>query len=70
MSIKERRKGLGWNLAELARRCGLDRSVMQLVELGQWTEADALERVETVLSRAEAGDLSVELPPPAAPDQS
>ncbi len=66
MSIKERRAALGWNRAELARRCGLDKRVMQLVELGQWTEDDALQRAETVLSRAEGGDLTVELPPPTS----
>jgi transcriptional regulator with XRE-family HTH domain len=63
MDLKERRKALGWDRAELARRAGLDRSVMQLVELGQWTEEDALQRVEEVLRRAEAGELDVVLPP-------
>lgn len=62
--IKTRRKALGWDRAELARRAGLDRSVMQLVELGQWSEEDALQRVETVLSRAEAGEVDIVLPPP------
>jgi transcriptional regulator with XRE-family HTH domain len=63
MDIKERRKALGWDRAELARRAGIDRSVMQLVELGQWTEEEALQRVEEVLRRAEGGELDVVLPP-------
>ena len=73
MGIKERRTALAWNRAELARRTGLDRSVLQLVELGQWTEEDALKRVEEVLTRAEAGEADVvlpALPPPPRPDES
>jgi transcriptional regulator with XRE-family HTH domain len=67
MSIKERRKAHGWNRSELARRAGLERSVMQLVELGQWSESDALERVQRVLDAADAGDTTLVLPPPAQP---
>jgi transcriptional regulator with XRE-family HTH domain len=63
MDIKDRRKALGWDRAELARRAGLDRSVMQLIELGQWTEEEALQPVEEVLRRTEAGELDVVLPP-------
>lgn len=62
-SIKERRKALGWNRAELAQRAAIDRRVVQLVELGQWSEEGALGRVEFVLKAAEAGDLDVQLPP-------
>jgi transcriptional regulator with XRE-family HTH domain len=64
MSVKDRRKALGWDRAELARRAGVDRSALQLVELGQWTEEDALKRVDEVLSRTEAGEVDVVLPPP------
>lgn len=67
MSVKDRRKALGWARAELADRAGVDRSAMQLVELGQWTESDALRRVEEVLSRAEAGEADVRLERPVAP---
>ena len=70
MGIKERRTTLGWSRAELARRTGLDRSVLQLVELGQWTEEDALARVEAALARAEAGELDVVLPPLEAPPRT
>lgn len=55
-SVKERRLALGWDRAELARRAGLDRSVVQLVELGQWSEEDALGRVAEALRRGEAGE--------------
>lgn len=64
MSVKDRRKALGWDRTELARRAGVDKAALQLVELGQWTEPDALRRVDEVLARAEAGELDVVLPPP------
>ena len=54
----------GWDRAELARRAGVDKSALQLIELGQWTEEDALRRVEEVLTRTEAGEADVVLPPP------
>ncbi len=61
MTTKDRRKALGWSRAELAHRAGLDPRVVQLVELDQWSEAEALARVEEVLTRAEAGELDVHL---------
>jgi len=70
VSIKERRKALGWNRATLAQRAAVDRSAMQLIELGQWTEEDALARVNEVLTRAEAGETDVQLDPPARPEGS
>ena len=63
MSVKERRKALGWNRTELAARTVLDKRVVQLIELGQWSEDGALGRVEYVLSAAENGDVAVQLPP-------
>jgi transcriptional regulator with XRE-family HTH domain len=68
MSIKERRKALGWNRAELAARAQVDRSAMQLIELGEWSEGDAIRRVAEVLARAEAGERDVQLPPPERPE--
>lgn len=67
MSVKERRKALGWNRATLAQRAQVDRAALQLIELGQWSEDDALRRVAEVLVRAEAGELDVQLPPPEKP---
>ncbi len=61
LQTKARRKALGWNRAELAHRAGLDPRVVQLVELQQWEEPDALRRVAEVLDRAEAGELDVHL---------
>jgi predicted transcriptional regulator len=61
--VKARRKALGWTRADLARRTALDKHIIQLVELGQWSEADALGRVQYVLGCAENGDLDVALPP-------
>lgn len=65
--VKERRKALGWNRAELARRAGVDRNALQLIELGQWTEEDALARVALVLEQAALGNLEVVLAPPEPP---
>ncbi len=65
MDVKDRRKALGWDRAELARRAGVDKAALQLVERGERTEEEALRRVEEVLSRAEAGEGDVVLPPPA-----
>ena len=61
MTTKDRRKALGWTRAELADRAGLDPRVVQLVELGQWSEGEAIDRVEAVLSRAEGGERDVHL---------
>lgn len=66
--IKARRKALGWNRAELAKRAALDKHVVQLIEMGQWSEADALGRVQCVLGSAENGDLDVQLDPVAEGD--
>ena len=65
--VKQRRKALGWSRAELARRAGVDRSALQLIELGQWSEEDALTRVAHVLSQAAEGNLDVVLEPPEPP---
>ncbi|MCB9697804.1 MAG: helix-turn-helix transcriptional regulator [Alphaproteobacteria bacterium] len=64
MGVKDRRKALGWDRAELARRAGVDRSALQLIERGEWSEEDALRRVDEVLDRTEAGEADVVLPPP------
>lgn len=61
--IKARRVALGWNREDLARRTALEKQIVQLCELDQWTESGALGRIEYVLSAAEAGDLSIQLPP-------
>ncbi len=66
-SVRERRKGLGWSRAELAGRAALDPRIIQLVELDQWSEDDALWRINEVLSRAEAGEGEVQLTPVVAP---
>ena len=68
MSIKARRKALGWDRRELAERAGLDPHVVQLAELEQWTEPDALGRLEYVLKSAEDGDLDVRLGKVSAPE--
>ncbi|MEC8424207.1 MAG: hypothetical protein VX000_10550 [Myxococcota bacterium] len=61
---RARRKALGWNRAELARRAALDKRVVQLIEMGQWSEEDALGRIQYVLQSAESGDIHVQLEPP------
>ena len=61
--LRARRKALGWSRRELARRAAIDPRVVQLLELDQWSEGDALGRVRAVLIRAESGETDVELPP-------
>ena len=60
---KARRKALGWSRRDLADRTALDKRVIQLVELGQWTEDEAIGRIEYILCAGEAGDLDRRLPP-------
>lgn len=67
MSIKERRKALGWSRQELARRAGIDRFVIQQLEMDAWSEGEARMRVEVTLERAEAGETDVQLTPLKAP---
>jgi transcriptional regulator with XRE-family HTH domain len=69
MCVKERRKALGWDRQELADRAGLLKSVVAMVERGAWSESDALERVATVIGRAEAGEPDPRLPPVQAPGE-
>ncbi len=59
--LRARRKALGFSRREMADRCGLDPQVIQLAELGQWSEKDALQRIAEVLYRAESGELDVHL---------
>jgi hypothetical protein len=66
--IKERRKALGWNRAELAKRAALDKNIVQLIELDQWSEDGALGRVQYVLRSAEAGYVDIQLEPVSADD--
>jgi transcriptional regulator with XRE-family HTH domain len=65
--IKPRRKAQTWTRAELADRAGLDPRVVQLVELDQWSEFEALGRLDTVLRMAESGEEDPRLKPPAKP---
>ena len=67
MSVKDRRKALGWDRAQLALRAGVDKAVCMLVERGEWSEEETLGRVHEVLQRAEAGELDVQLPPFTGP---
>lgn len=62
MTIKERRKALGWDRGTLARRAGIDKAVTQLIERGEWNEPSMIACVEEVLERAEGGELDVQLP--------
>lgn len=64
MSVKERRKALGWSRAQLAERAGLNSALVALIERGQWEEEDAWTRVHYVLGEAEGGNVDVRLDPP------
>jgi ribosome-binding protein aMBF1 (putative translation factor) len=65
MDIKDRRKAQGWSRAQLAERAALDPRVIQLIELGQWTEPESLGRCDAVLGMAERGEADPHLKPPA-----
>jgi transcriptional regulator with XRE-family HTH domain len=67
IDIRNRRKALGWSRRELAGRAGIDPRLVQLIELDQWTDGDAIGRVRAVLLRAENGETDVELPPVELP---
>ena len=62
--LKARRKAIGWTRKELAARAGLDPRVVQLVELDQWSEFEALGRLDAVMKRKEAGEEDPWLKPP------
>ena len=65
MTLKERRKALGWDRAELARRADINRALLAMFERGDSIEAeDERARVEEVLDRAEAGEADVQLRAP------
>lgn len=68
MDFKARRKATGWTRKELAARAGLDPRLIQLVELGQWSEFEALGRIEAVLKRKEQGEDDPWLKPPSKAD--
>lgn len=53
--LKLRRKAQGWTRVELADRAAIDPRVVQLVELDQWEDADARNRMDAVLGLAESG---------------
>ena len=52
---------------ELAERAGIDKGVLQQIELGTWTEGESRIRVEVVLERMEAGEADVRLEPVSQP---
>ncbi len=66
--VRARRKALGWSRAELADRAGVERSVLALIERRQWSDEEAITRVQRVLAQAEAGNLAYFLPPPETPE--
>jgi transcriptional regulator with XRE-family HTH domain len=53
--LKRRRKAQGWTRVELADRAAIDPRVVQLVELDQWDDVDARNRMDAVLGLAESG---------------
>jgi len=67
MSIRDRRRALGLSRQELAERAGIDKGVLQQIELGTWEEGESRIRVEVVLDRTEAGESDVRLDPVRQP---
>lgn len=68
MTIKDRRKALAMSRQQLAARAGIDKGVLQLIELGTWEEGEARIRVEVVLDRMESGEDDVQLEPMRRPE--
>lgn len=52
-SIRERRDALGWSRKQLAAAVPIDVSVLQLVELGQWADTEANDKIEAALAAEE-----------------
>lgn len=67
MSIKDRRKALALSRQELAERAGIDKGVLQQIELETWQEGEARIRVEVLLDRIEAGERDARLEPMSQP---
>ena len=53
-NVKERRKALGWSRAHLGQKAYVDRRVIQLIEMEQSHDTEAMERIEAILSAAES----------------
>lgn len=69
MSVKERRKALGWSRKDLAARTGLNSALIAMVERDDWSEEDAHTRIHFILGEAEKGNTEVRLPPPSEDDE-
>lgn len=55
MSLKERRKALGLGRADLAHMAVVDKRILQLLELGQSSDDESLDRAERALTALEQG---------------
>ena len=53
MSIKERRKALGLVRKELASKAYVDPRILQLIEMGQHSDAEATDRLDATLTLLE-----------------
>lgn len=53
-TLRERREVLGWSRKQLAAAVPIDASVLQLVELGQWDDPEAIGKIEAALRAEEA----------------
>lgn len=53
MDIRTRRTALGWSRADLAKAANCDRSMLQLLELGQSNDDESRARCEAALTAEE-----------------
>lgn len=53
MDIRSRRTALGWSRKQLSAFAQVDASVVQLIELGQWADDEAIAKVDKALTEAE-----------------
>ncbi len=54
MDLRERRTALGWSRHDLGMRAQVDKSVLQLLEMGLSEDAESRERCEKAILEAEA----------------
>ena len=50
-AIAVRRKALGWSRGDVAGRAALDPRIIQLLEMGLWSEGEAIDKVAAMLEQ-------------------
>lgn len=53
MTSRERREALGWSRTDLGRASKVDRSVIQLIEIGEYHDDDVVTMLDAALTAEE-----------------